>query len=919
MGPDVIGREAELHALAAFLDALAAGPAALLLEGEAGIGKTTLWLAAVERARERGHQVLVARPVASEAALSYACLADLLRDVEGVALGSLPEPQRRAIDVVLLRGGAGPEGTGPRATGAALLSIVDRLSEQDPVLVAIDDLQWVDRSSAAAIEFAVRRLGSRVGVLAARRSNGNSDDGAELHVPDPGATAILPVGPLSLGALHGVLRERTGRSFPRPTMVRIQEISGGNPFYALELALSDALGDLPALTSGLPDTLASLVAARIGGIPLDVQQLLLAVAALAAPTVELARLAVGADPVEGERLLGEAERAGLIRLDGQHVRFLHPLLAAGVQAAAPARDRRAMHRRLGHVVVDSEQRARHLALGATGDDPETVSALDEAATLARGRGAPAAAAELLDMAVRLGADTPERRLASAQHHFAAGDPVPARALAEQLVAILDAGPPRAEALLLLATLRLHDDDYREAAGYLEQALDEAAADPRLRVRIAIELLFVLVNLGRIPEAWARTHATLADAELLAEPDLLAKALAGTTMIGYLSGHGLDEAALDRALALEDTDVPTPVMLRPTLISALLLAWTGRLQEARDRLFALRARCLERGEESDLMFAAFHTVVVECWRGDLASARLLAEDTMERALQLGTDIPLAIALSTQANVAAYAGQSEQAREAALRALEIFQRGSCLAVTVWPMVTLGFLDVSLGDYQAATETLGPLARSAVAMGYGEPTAAPFAPDTIEAFIGVGRFDEAAALLDQLEANGRRLDRAWALALGARCRALLLAAQGDLGAAVDAAERALAEHDRLPMPFERARTLLTLGQIQRRRRQKRAASAALQNAVGVFDGLGISLWAARGRAELDRVIARPRTGQELTASEWRVADLAATGKTNREVAAALFISPKTVEANLARVYQKLGIRSRAELGRRMAEFST
>lgn len=320
-----------------------------------------------------------------------------------------------------------------------------------------------------------------------------------------------------------------------------------------------------------------------------------------------------------------------------------------------------------------------------------------------------------------------------------------------------------------------------------------------------------------------------------------------------------------------------------------------------------------------MFAAFHTVVVECWRGDFASARLLAEDTMERALQLGTDIPLAIALSTRANVAAYAGQPEQARQAALRALEIFQRGSCLAVTVWPMVTLGFLEVSLGNYQAAVATLGPLARAAMDMGYGEPTAAPFAPDTIEALVGAGRLDEAAVLVEQLESNGRRLDRTWALALGARSRALLLAAQGDLDGALKAAERALAVHGRLPMPFERARSLLALGQIQRRRRQKRAAVAALQEAIEVFEELGTPLWETRARAELDRVVGTPRTGRELTASERRVADLAATGMTNREVAAALFISPKTVEANLARIYQKLGIRSRAELGRRMAGTST
>jgi DNA-binding CsgD family transcriptional regulator len=208
----------------------------------------------------------------------------------------------------------------------------------------------------------------------------------------------------------------------------------------------------------------------------------------------------------------------------------------------------------------------------------------------------------------------------------------------------------------------------------------------------------------------------------------------------------------------------------------------------------------------------------------------------------------------------------------------------------------------------------------MGYGEPTAAPFAPDAVEALIGVGQLDEAATLLDQLESNGRRLDRAWALALGARCRSLLLAAAGDLDAAAKAAEHALDEHRRLPMPFERARTLLVLGQIQRRRRQKRAAAVALQEAARAFDEIGTPLWADRARAELERVSgSSPAGSSRLTPSERRVAELAASGLTNREVAGALFISPKTVEANLARIYHKLGIHSRAELGQRMTERDT
>ena len=908
-----VGRSAELAVLGQFIDSLGSGPDVLVLEGEPGIGKTTLWLAGVDRAHQRGFQVLSCHPSAAEATLSFASLADLLADVTPAVLASLPEPQRQAIDVVLLRAAIGSSVLDQRLIGAALLSVLERLAEQAPVLLAIDDLHWLDQSSAAVIEFATRRVSSRVAVLAAVRGEESDLATPMFRLPEPVRHQRLPVGPLSLGALHELLRKRLGRSFSRPAMVRIQQVSGGNPFYALELARNaDSAGALP---TALPGTLAQLVRARIDGTAAEVRRALLAVAALADPTVELVQAALEVDAAQVERLLAEAEAAELIRITGHQLGFTHPLLATGVYTDATPGDRRAMHRRLAEVLTEPEVRARHLALAAVRRDDGTVAALDDAACRARARGATAAAAELLELAIGLGADAPERRNSLAQQHFDAGDPARARNILEQNVAGQVAGPIRAESQLLLATVRLHDDDYRPAADYLHKALAEAGDDPRLRVRILVTLIYVLVNLGRIPDAVKLAESTISDSERLDDAELVALAQANVVMVRFLGGAGVEQATLDRILRLPDPTSPTPVMLRPSLIGGMLLAWTGRLDEALDRMLAVRHRCIEWGEESDLMFSAFQTVIFLCWRGNLADARLLAEDTMARASQLGTDIPRAIALATQANVAAYAGQPEQAREAARAALAIFQRGSCLAVTVWPLVTMGFLEVSLADYPAAVAAIGQLADAASAMGYQEPMAAPFAADAAEALIGTGQLAEAAALVDQLEDNGRRLDRAWALAVGARCRGLLLAAQGDLDGAVQALERALEQHRRLSMPVELARTQLVFGQLQRRRRQKRASADALADAVRLFVELGATQWAARATAELDRAVVSPGQRTALTPSERRVAELAAAGRTNREVAAALFISPKTVEANLARIYHKLGIRSRAELGRRMA----
>jgi len=915
MRVSIASRDAELGAITRFLDSLAARPEILVLEGEPGIGKTTLWLAAVEQARERGFRVLPCRPSAAEARLSYASLGDMLADASRSVVDTLPEPQRRAIDFVLLRADGEGVVSDHRAVGAALLSVLNRLASDMPVLLAIDDLQWVDTPSAQVIEFAIRRLSSSVGVVAALRTGERGGREPWLRLPDPGRVQQVRVGPLSLGALHQMLHEGTGRSFPRPVLARIHQVSGGNPYFALELARETGRSDAGNLAVALPDTLAHHVRARVAGIHPAVRRALLAAAALAEPTTKLIQLAVGADRVAAERLLEDAEERGVITIDGHRVRFTHPLLATGVYAAAPPADRRGMHRRLAGITTDPEERARHLAQAAIHFDAATTAALDVGAARARSRGAPAAAAELLELAIKLGADTAERRIRLARHHFDAGDPARARMLLEETVAGLPAGATRAEALHLLAVVRLHDDSYLESAGYLQQALGEAGAELGLRVRILIQLLFVLVNLGRIPDALELTSGSMADAERLGDPGLLAKALAASVMIRFLSGHGLDEPTLQRALNLEDPDTPGPVMLRPALVASLLLAWTGRLDQAADRLLSIRHRCLERGEESDLMFTAFHLVIVQCWRGNLAGARLIAEDTLERAVQLGTGFSLAIALAARANVVAYAGLPDEARRAAREALAIFERGSCLAVTVWPAVTLGFLEISVGDCEAAAATLGPLAAAAAAMGYGEPTAAPFAPDAVEALIGVGRLEEAAALTDQLESNGRRLDRAWALALGARCQSLLLAATGDLDRAAEAAERALVEHQRLPMPFERARTLLVLGQIQRRRRRKQAATVALREAARIFTELGTPLWASRAQNELERVNINRAGSTGLTPTEHRVARLAATGMTNRKVADALFISPKTVEANLARAYSKLNIHSRAELGQRMA----
>ena len=912
-----MGRQPELLAIADFLASFRAASGVLMLEGSAGVGKTALWRSAIDLAREQGMCVLEARPTSSEAALALATLADLLSEVPACVAASLPLPQQEAVDVALARSSDVGLTTDPRALGAAFLAILERLHETSSVLLAVDDVQWVDASSRLAISYAFRRIGIGVGALATVRGDLPGGEEEWLHSGDPSGDRHVTVGPLGSAALQEVLRDRLGRAYPRPTMVRILEASGGNPLHALELARY--VGDVRpgGVPPSFPLNLRRLVNARIDASSSRVRETLLAVAAMAGPTVDVVQRVLGdATRLRVEEDLFAAEAAGVLTLDGRVITFTHPLLRTGVYAMAGAGQRRDIHRRLATAVTDPVERARHRALGSVGLDLEALEELDRAADMARTRGAPASAAELLELSLKLGGDTPERRLRMAHHLFEAGDPRQARSVAEGVVAALGPGATRSVALHLLAMIRLHDDSYIEAAALLHQALAEPEVDPGLRVRISVDRLFVLVNLGRIRDAVQLTAATVSDAEKAGDAALLAEALAGTVMVRFLSGFGVDEGMLDRSLALEDRESRSPVMVRPSLIACLVRAWVGQLDRARDGLLALRRQAIERGAESDLMFMAFHHVLVECWRGALPEARLLADDTAERARQLATDIPLAIARSVDAVASAYEGDADRCREAAMGALAIFERGGSAAVRVWPLVTLGFVEVSGSDYQAALKALGPLITAAPAMGYGEPTAAPFAPDAAEALIGVGRLEEAEALVAQLLQNGQRLNRTWALALGWRCQALLRAARGDLPGALEATAEALRHHEGLPIPLELGRTLLVRGQLLRRGHQKRAAAETMERALGIFEALGTPLWSNRTRLELGRVRTPIATGDVLTPSERRVAELAASGQTNREVSRALFISPKTVEVTLANVYRKLGIHSRAQLGRRMAE---
>ncbi|MDT5112950.1 MAG: hypothetical protein QOE20_4840, partial [Mycobacterium sp.] len=299
-----------------FLNPASREPAALVVEGEAGIGKTTMWLAILDRAREQGAQVLSARTAAAESALGYGVLADLLDGLDDSVLASLPKPQRIAMERILLQVNATGPITDQRAVAAGFLSVIEILAARGGLVLAIDDLQWLDASTEHVVGFAARRLSGAVRLLATVRTEpGVNTDTSWLQLPRPDAIQRIRMRPLAIGGLHAVISDRLGQSFARPTMKRIHEISGGNPFYALELAR--AMGDTTGSFGALPDTLTELVAARVECLDADIGEALLAAACVPAPTVELVARATGADTEQVARMLEDAEDKGIIGIDGQ--------------------------------------------------------------------------------------------------------------------------------------------------------------------------------------------------------------------------------------------------------------------------------------------------------------------------------------------------------------------------------------------------------------------------------------------------------------------------------------------------------------------------------------------------------------------------------------------------------------------------
>jgi DNA-binding CsgD family transcriptional regulator len=893
----------------------------LVIEGEPGIGKTALWSHGVAEAGLRGYRVRACSPTESEAQLSFVALRDLLAGAFGEVEGELPAPQRRALAIALLLEQPDGQPPEPGAIAAGLLSSVRALSRSGPVLLAVDDVQCLDLASARALGFVFRRIrdDEQVSILLAQRADAPADALGLARLLAAGRLMRLWVGPLGLGALHRAIRAGADVWLPRPVMRRVHELSGGNPLFALELARSVKRGEgrLDAVAAlSVPDRLLRLVSGRVLELPELTQLALAAAASLSHPTTRLIDRVVdgGADALDA------AIGAGVVVGAGGEIAFTHPLLAsAAYMTAGPAR-RRQVHRLFASLVTDPEERARHLALACNPPDAQVADALDRGAVRAFARGAPSAAADLSALAGRFTPSTEtqsvrRRALAEAEYALQAGDPDRARGLLEAVVAGSPPGPARAQALTHLARYYLSGVDWRRSAELLWDALAEAGPDPLVRAQCELGLARLLLLLrADMHQVVAHADAATILAEQVGDPTVLGEALAIRVESGFLLGRPAPAELRQRAVELEPRmDAFTAGLPSSYFAYVDLLA-----DEPHSALAAyddLCRRAAEHGDENSLAWLLLRAALAEISTGEWARADGRIVQAEEILAQTGQSTNQAQSLATKALLHARLGRVESARDAGQQAVEL-ARPTGAAVPRWiALEALGFLDVSLGRPNAAATTLGPLADEVQAASVNEPGELRFLPDLIEALLSCGRGQEATARLSFLERCAQTTGRRSALVATTRCRALQAAAEGDVSGALVALEHALQLYEPLALPFERARTLLVLGVTLRRAKQRRRAREVLHTALAAFERLGAQVWCERTRAELARIAGRAPSPDNLTPAEHRIAGLVAEGKTNREVAAALYLSERTVEGHLSHIYTKLGIRSRAELARMVA----
>jgi DNA-binding CsgD family transcriptional regulator len=919
----VVGRGAELASMEAFLDEVPNGPSALLISGEAGIGKSTLWEVGIAGGQQRNYRVLSTRLAEAERRLAFVGLTDLLLDVLDEVHTALTEPLQHALDVALLRASGRGETQGPRAVAAAVLSAVEAFAAERPVLLGIDDAQWLDPATQRALAFVIRRLRGPIGVIVTTRLGEGVEDPLSLK-SSLGTEHLVRIRlrPLSIGALGRVIRLHLDRGPPRPTLAQIHRACRGNPFWGIELGRALFEGEIevrPGEPLTVPDDLGATLRRRIAKLPRATRDTLMAAASLATPDVRTLEDAFGESSTEA--LEGAAD-LGIVRVEGELIKFTHPLFASTAYWTSTAARRHWIHGILAAVVRGQEERARHLALASEGADARTADVLDLAAAEARARGAAEAAAELAELACTAtpseAADLKERRRSDAAWYlWESGDTERAIPLAEEAVRLAPAGPTRVIALKRLGLLTFSVASDTVAAPIIfERGLAEAAGFPLLEADLRATLAAIYSSLPETASEHAHRALELLQREEAPPPELLSWALTGVAVSDFMLGRGIRSTLVRRAIELEP-DQPGGHLFFMDVEVGLSSIWlgAGELDRARAVLERAAQRARAYRGEGGFPGAISQLADVEIRAGNWTRAETLAKELSDyAAMEPGSDQRALRAADAAALVASHLGQVDEARHMGRIALELSESFDDSQFLISASASLGHLELALGNVEEALVHLDRADAIARRFGFREPGLWTFHGDLIDALVLTGEADRGYAYVTELKERGRSLDRPYALALAGRGTGIIAAHRGELTEALQAFDQAMLEHDHVAMPYERARTLLSYGRALRRSKKWGEARLALRETLAIFERLGAQLYGQQTREELSRIGGRPPTPRDLTPTERSVAETIAAGRTTRQAAQLLFVSPRTVEAALTSVYRKLGIHSRAELARAM-----
>jgi DNA-binding CsgD family transcriptional regulator len=890
MDPTIAGRDEELAKVDAFLDEVERGPSCLLIDGEPGIGKTTLWLHAVSRARARGHAVLETRSAEEEMPIAGVTLLDLFGD--------------DAVDA-----GDGDAGL---ARGRAVLGRLGALAEDGALVIAIDDLQWVDAVSGRALRFALRRLGSEpVGLIATARSGSDRYEVAPtIDAFPPGRAQVVEVPPLDLDALRKVL-DPIVSSISRRLLRRIHEIAGGNPMYAIELART-----LPSSGSEnvwLPTSMQQAVAGRLDRVRAELTPLLDIVAAQGrADPAEAAELLPDADV---DLLLSEALEQGLLVIEEGVVRFSHPLLGAAVYERMPPLARRSLHGRLAEVARDPDARARHIALSAEEPDERIARLLEEASTRARARGAHAVAAHFAGRSARVtppenGEDRRRRVILEVHSLQAAGDSARALALAEKAIEGWPPGPQRAELLVLAAFTSSQGMD--ASIALTARALDEVGDDVALRCRVLEARANERSFAGDVEGALEDLRAAVAISDGLGDRLFRARLRSGLGLLELLAGTQRPDLMED-AIRLAGNELATEAT-DPRFDVARHVLWSGDPATARAQLQEARTLATSADLVVPATQAHYDLSILECFAGDFTSAAALAREGARWArdnenawAESHFAYPLAL-------IEVWTGPAAEVRAHVNRLREMAESYDARPDLIRAHWLLGLLALREGEIPEAVASLTHAVGILEDSGIVHPAPYPVLPDAIEALARAGDLEAAGDLLDRLDRQAFPIESPWISAVALRTRGVVLLASGDPVGALEPVTTAVATLDRLGFRPDAARAVMARGGALLRSGHRVAAADAFAEAGERLSAMGAEPWAARAASELERA-APGRSARQLTATEARIAALVAEGRKNREIAASLFVSVATVEAHLTRMYRKLGIGSRADLTRLVA----